>query len=86
LTTAVSVLTMARMITRAQAVALYDNSVRALQSALGLRSHASIYMWHPDEPIPEVHYLRLRYQLKPEAFDKDGRYIGPAPRGGRDAA
>lgn len=73
---------MPRMITRSQAVALYDNSVKALQSALGLRSHASIYMWPPDEPIPEVHYLRLRYQLKPEAFDADGRYVGPGSNGG----
>lgn len=66
------------MITKEQAIALYG-SVKELQTALGLKTHSAIYMWPNWKPIPEAHALRIRYQLKPEAFDAVGNYIGPAP-------
>lgn len=67
------------MITKEQAISLYG-SVKALQEALGLKTHSAIYMWPDGETIPDTHGLRLRYQLKPEAFDNAGNYIGPAPK------
>ena len=43
-------------------------------------------MWKDGEAIPVAHELRLRYQLRPEAFDADGGLItvataadGPEP-------
>lgn len=67
---------MYHMITRAQAIALYG-SVKELQAALGLKTHSAISMWGADRPIPREHYLRLRYELKPEAFTATGKYVGP---------
>lgn len=61
-------------ITKEQAIKLFG-SVKALQTALGLKTHSAIYMWPNGEPIPENHALRIRYQLKPEAFDADGNLI-----------
>lgn len=66
------------MVTKEQAIALYG-SVKALQFALGLKTHSAIYMWADGQAIPDYHALRLRYELRPEAFDADGNYIGPAP-------
>jgi hypothetical protein len=50
------------------AIALYG-SVTRLADALGISSQA-VSMWPDDKPIPEVHRLRLRYELRPEAFEK----------------
>jgi len=50
-----------------EAIALFG-SVEALRDALGLGTRHAIYMWPDDEPIPEVHDLKIRYELKPEAF------------------
>ena len=73
LTIAVSALTLGSMnITKEQAIALFG-SRKALQATLGLKSHAAIVMWPDGEPIPDAHALRIRYQLKPEAFDAKGR-------------
>ena len=74
------------MITREQAIALYGGSPKALQAALGLRTHSSISMWERGKAIPLVHFLRLRYELHPEAFDADGNYIGPPPPNKEEAA
>lgn len=63
------------MITRTQAVALYGGSVSDLAAALGYTSRHAVYMWKKDEPVPESAYLKLRYQLRPEAFDKNGKLI-----------
>lgn len=63
------------MITKNQAIALFG-SVKELQTALGLKTHSAISMWG-DNPIPEVHELRIRYELKPEAFNPDGSLIAP---------
>lgn len=62
------------MLTRNEAVALYG-SVAALAAALGYTSRHAVYMWPKTGPIPEGAYLKLRYQLKPEAFDASGKLI-----------
>ncbi len=61
------------MLTRAQAVSLYGGSVEALAKALDYSSRHAVYMWSKEKPIPESAYLKLRYELKPEAFDTRGR-------------
>ena len=69
------------MITRQQAVDLYG-SAESLAVALGYKSRHAIYMWGgADDPIPELPFLKLRYELRPEAFDTTGEYIGQAPKG-----
>ena len=61
------------MITRQQAVDLYG-SVPKLADALGYTSRHAVYMWGgADAVIPREPYLRLRYELKPEAFNKNGK-------------
>jgi DNA-binding transcriptional regulator Cro len=54
-------------ITKAEAVALYGSQT-ALAEALGIGKSA-VSQW-PDGPIKERHDLKLRYELKPEAFAK----------------
>lgn len=66
------------MITRQQAIALYG-SAQSLAAALNYTSRHAVYMWPKDDAIPSEPYLRLRYQLRPDAFDASGAYIGPAP-------
>lgn len=60
------------MITRQQAIDLYGSAI-ALAAALGYTSRHAVYMWPKDAAIPNEPYLRLRYELKPECFDADGR-------------
>jgi len=55
-------------ITKEKALSLFDSPL-ALAKALGIE-RANIYMWPDKEPIPEKHALRIRYELKPEAFRK----------------
>lgn len=50
-------------ITKKQALAAYDNSVKALADALGI-SHQAVYKW-PSGPIPEEQTLKLYFMLKP---------------------
>ena len=50
-----------------EAISLFG-SVEALRAALGLGTRHAIYMWPDDRPIPEVHELKIRHVLKPEAF------------------
>ncbi len=50
-----------------EAISLFG-SPEALRIALGLKTRHAVYMWPDDEPIPEVHELKIRYVLKPEAF------------------
>lgn len=87
LTITVSALTLTRMhtITKEQAIRLFG-SVKSLQTALGLKTHSAIYMWPDGEPIPENHALRIRYQLKPEAFDQAGNLIDSKESDLKDAA
>lgn len=66
-------------ITRQQAIDTFG-SAAALAEALGYTSRHAVYMW-PKDRIPREPYLRLRYELRPEAFDGEGSYIGPAPEG-----
>lgn len=61
-------------ITKAEAIGLYGDGHGAQQrlaTALGLSKQA-VSDWD-EGPIPERHDLRLRYELKPEAF-------APVPR------
>lgn len=60
------------MITRQQAIDLYGGSVASLASALGYKSRHAVYMWPKQGAIPEWAYLKLRYELKPKAFNRDG--------------
>lgn len=56
-------------ITKAEAIGLYGGahgSQQRLATALGLSKQA-VSDW-PDGPIPEVHDMKLRYELMPEAF------------------
>lgn len=68
------------MITRQQAFDLYGGSAVELAQALGYKSRHAVYMWPKDGPIPSEPYLRLRYELKPECFGKDGRLRKVASR------
>jgi hypothetical protein len=70
------------MITRQQAIDLFG-SAAALAEALGYTSRHAVYMW-PKGRVPNEPYLRLRYQLRPEAFDMEGNYIPSAGQGGDD--
>lgn len=58
-------------ITRQQAIGLYG-SAQALATALGYTSRHAVYMWPKAGPIPREPYLRLRYELRPDAFKTDG--------------
>ena len=62
------------MLLKEQAIGLFG-SVKGLRDALGLRTRSAIYMWKPGEPIPETHELRIRYELKPQAFDANGALL-----------
>ena len=70
-------------LTKAEALSLFG-SVVGVQRALGLKNHTTVSMW--PELVPPEHYLRIRYQLRPDAFDADGAYIGPAPAESANAA
>ena len=63
------------MITRQQALALYGGSAAKLAEALGYTSRHAVYMWPKEGCIPREPYLRIRYELKPEAFDVDGNLV-----------
>lgn len=65
------------MITRQQAIELFGSAVQ-LADALGYTSRHAVYMWPKDGAIPEGAYMKIRYQLKPEAFDAQGKLIAPA--------
>lgn len=62
------------MITRQQAIDLFGSAIQ-LAADLGYTSRHAIYMWPKDGPIPEGAFLKIRYQLKPDAFDGDGKLI-----------
>jgi hypothetical protein len=59
------------MITRTQAIALFGSAVE-LAAALGYTSRHAVYMWPKDGAIPEGAFLKIRFQLKPGAFDAAG--------------
>lgn len=60
------------MLTRTQAINLFGSAV-SLAQALGYKSRHAVYMWPKDDAIPEAAFLKIRYQLKPDAFDKRGQ-------------
>lgn len=59
------------MITRQQAINLFGSAVN-LASALGYKSRHAVYMWPKTGRIPDEPFLKIRYQLRPEAFNADG--------------
>lgn len=60
-------------ITKRQALSLFENSSE-LAAALG-RTPGAVSHWPLDEPIPQEHALRIRYELRPEAFDLSGQLV-----------
>lgn len=60
-------LTIAPMITKAEAIASYGGNASELAKALKIRPQA-VYQWPDDRGIPENHELRLKYELRPEVF------------------
>ena len=62
---------MKTQITKKQAINLFG-SAKALYEALGISKQA-VSQWPDDKPIPEDKALRIRYELKPEAFDGDNK-------------
>lgn len=50
----------------------------AAADALGI-SKGAVGNWPKDEPIPENHDLRIRYELKPEAFRSGAHHNGARP-------
>lgn len=59
------------MITRQEAIDLFGSAIH-LAAALGYTSRHAVYMWPKQGPIPEGPFLKIRYELKPEAFTADG--------------
>jgi DNA-binding transcriptional regulator YiaG len=55
-------------ITKEQAVGMFLTQ-SALARALGITRQA-VSLWPDGEFIPEVQALKIRYQLRPELFDK----------------
>ena len=55
-------------LTKERAVALFGSPL-ILADALGI-SRANVYMWEDGKPIPQKHALRIKYELKPEAFKR----------------
>lgn len=59
-------------ITKEEAISLFGSgrgAQKRLAEALGLSKQA-VSDWADGAPIPKEHDLRLRYELKPEAFAK----------------
>jgi len=81
-----------QMITKKQAIALYG-SVPKLAAALGYKTRHAVYMWSKTGPIPENPFMKLRHELRPDAFKKNGevrkQFANPPPvvrrRKNRDA-
>jgi hypothetical protein len=57
-------------ITKHEALALYGGSAEQLARALGYRGRQAVYMW--GDKVPEAAALKLRHEIKPEAFNRDG--------------
>lgn len=73
------------MLTRQQAINLFGSAI-TLAEKLGYKSRHAIYMWPKTGPIPEGPYLKIRYQLKPDAFDAAGKLIRPPRRPRKNVA
>lgn len=59
------------MISRQQAIDLFGSAI-VLADKLGYASRHAIYMWPKHGSIPETAFLKIRYELRPDAFDADG--------------
>lgn len=64
------------MITRQEAIDLFGSAIH-LAAALGYSSRHAVYMWPKQGPIPEGAFMKIRYELKPEAFDDAGALRAP---------
>jgi hypothetical protein len=53
-------------ITKAEVLRVYGTH-QAAADALGI-TRTAVTMWPEDQPIPERHALRLRYELRPDVF------------------
>lgn len=51
--------------TKLEALALFKNASE-MASALGI-TRSAVSQWKDEEPIPAVHELRIRYELRPVA-------------------
>jgi len=52
--------------TKREAVALFKNAAE-LAEELGI-TRSAVSQWADDESIPEVHELRIRYEILPKRF------------------
>lgn len=66
---------MTNTITKDEAISLYG-SAEKLADALGIERQA-VYMWKADA-IPVRRYLQLRYELKKDWFNANGRLLKKA--------
>jgi len=56
--------------TKSEILTLFENQYE-LAETLGITRQA-VEQWPADKDIPQKQYLRLRYELMPESFKKDG--------------
>lgn len=56
------------VITKKQAVSLYNGNQAALARALGI-GRAAVSKW-PEGPIDERYALKIRFVLRPDCFEK----------------
>ena len=56
------------LITKEEAIEMFGSQA-GLARALGIYRQA-VSQWRDGEPIPQEQALRIRYQLRPECFDK----------------
>ncbi len=53
------------MMTKQQALKLFDGSSPKLAKALGI-SRQAIHKWGDDEPIPELREMKIRHEIIPK--------------------
>jgi DNA-binding transcriptional regulator YdaS (Cro superfamily) len=73
---------MSRRLSKQQAIALFATA-KGLATALGI-SKSAVSQWS-EGPIPEIHDLKIRYELRPEHFrcpDAPGLPPTPARKAG----
>jgi DNA-binding XRE family transcriptional regulator len=57
--------------TKSEILRLFDDDQYQLAKLLGITRQA-VEQWPMDRDIPEKQYLKLRYELIPQAFRRDG--------------
>lgn len=56
--------------TKREVMELFETQTE-LAEVLGISLQA-VSQWHPDRDIPNEQFLKLRYELMPDSFKKDG--------------